>query len=328
MLNFAQNLHHPSIFSSIKQWIATPPRGQTIEKWALFDGAILGEKLTNRLIKTLLPSDTYNVFEETVFSAYGSLSPHLVRLKAESSEHTLQVLLEHTQGLPSIAILNATSDVEMICNRLFWLANTSTSDGLAMYCRFADTRITGNLIELLCESQRSILRASIEQWQIVDRNGFLDTVLGRVDEFPAISTESGISVEAHEQLILTDVQYSSLINSAEADEIFQMLCEGAPDLVPDENRGLFHARLSKIVLAAREYGLEASSDIYQFSVIALATRDDFHTNPILNPSWKKITFGIGSFPSIVENWTDETWAELAGVNNPATIDAITIWGNK
>jgi hypothetical protein len=106
----------------------------------------------------------------------------------------------------------------------------------------------------------------------------------------------------------------------EADEIFQMPCEGASDLVPDENRGGFHFRLSSLVAAAHGCGLEKCKDIYQFSVIALVTSDEFYRASELDGSWARMRMGMDDFGSVVTSWPDETWNALMSIRAANSTD--------
>jgi hypothetical protein len=65
------------------------------------------------------------------------------------------------------------------------------------------------------------------------------------------------------------------------------------------------------VAAGRGQGLEKSGDIYQFSVIALATSDEFYRLPELNECWARMHARTEDFGSVVARWPDETWDALA-----------------
>lgn len=43
-MNYAQNLHDAELITSVRELVATPASGADMEKWLLFDGAVLGEK--------------------------------------------------------------------------------------------------------------------------------------------------------------------------------------------------------------------------------------------------------------------------------------------
>jgi hypothetical protein len=113
------------------------------------------------------------------------------------------------------------------------------------------------------------------------------------------------------------------MRSSEGDEIFQMLCEGTPELVPERNRGVFHDELSRLVVVARKCGLDKTADVFHFSVIALSTRYDFYLHPEVSEAWTKIANQDISFELLVGTWTDRTWEMLAEPVDQANSESST-----
>jgi hypothetical protein len=312
-MNYAQNLHDAELITSVREWTLTPASGADMAKWLLFDGAVLGEKTTKRVLRMIPQNAVQNIFIGTPLARYGLLSPHLVHLNDESVKRNfLTVVLETMNGFPAVSLIDAKSDAHTLRRCLSWLGQARTGDGLDIYCRFADTRVTPSLMRTLVENQLGTLRHCIREWRIINRLGRLDTVLSNRVEAPAERGEPRDS-EATEQLRLSDEQFSMMMNEAEADEIFQMLCEGASDLAARDKRGNFYLRLSSLVAAARERGLAQCKDIYQFSVIGLATSDEFYQVPELDECWEKMRAGIDDFSAVVASWSDETWNALANI---------------
>jgi hypothetical protein len=309
-MKYAQNLHKPELATTVQDWISTPVHGIGRAKWLLFDGAVLGAKSTKRLIRMIPGNPLQNIFFGTSLARYGFLSPHLVQITGGTGgRNWLRPALETMNGVPAVSLLDASADGETLRRCLSWLGQTRTDDGMDLYCRFADTRVTPSLMRTLVEDQLATLGQCIHEWRIVDRHGGLDTV--HVRDL-AKTTEARI-FDVTEQLRLSDKQFSMMMKAAEADEIFQMLCEGASDLVPDENPGDFHFRLSSLVAAAHGCGLEKCKDIYQFIVIALATSDQFFRASELDGSWARMRMGMDDFGSVVTSWPDETWNALISI---------------
>jgi hypothetical protein len=312
-MNYAQNLHDADLITAVRDWILTPASETDMEKWLLFDGAVLGEKTTKKVLRTIPENAIRDIFIGTPLASYGLLSPHLVHLTDERvAGNFLSAVLETMNGAPAVSFLDAKSDGQALRRCLAWLGQARTGDGLDIYCRFADTRVTPSLMRTLVENQLGTLRHCIHEWRIINRLGRLDTVLSNRVEDPAERREPRDS-EATEQLHLSDEQFSMMMNEAEADEIFQMLCEGASDLVARDNRGNFYFRLSSLVAAAHERGLAQCKDIYQFSVIGLATSDEFYQVPELNECWEKMRAQMEDFSAVVASWPDETWNALANI---------------
>lgn len=309
-LKYAQNLHAPVLATEVQEWMSTPEFGRNMERWLLFDGAVLGEKATKRLLRMIPTSRVQNIFFGTSRQSYGVLSPQLVRITSGSTGNWLSGVIDCMDGFPAVSLLNVHADRKILGQCLSWLGNASTGDGLDLYCRFADTRVTPSLMSVLYQEQVNTLRRCIHEWRVVDRLGQLrpvlnDSVRGQ------FADEAQRSSGYEQQLRLSDAQFSMMMKTAETDEIFQMLCDGASDLVPHENRGNFHVRLSRLVTAGYGQGLKSTKDIYLFCVIALATSDEFYRTPELTECWSRLRAGLADFSSLVANWPDEIWNALA-----------------
>jgi hypothetical protein len=312
MVNYMQDRPQSRVKSELDGWLGTPQACANYEKWVLVDGAVLGELILSGLLKDVRPKGVFNVLAGTEFSSYGKLAPHLIRLScAYSATEFLGCVLERSSGYPSVAVLDACSDVVHLVDTLRWLARARTEDGVELYCRFADTRVTPALMEVIHAHQRSRLANSIDGWQIIDRHGAICPLNENLNSISFSPRHSGPTESGLENLILSEQQFSSMMASCEADEIFHLFCEGATDLVPEGGLGLFHARLTKLVTAARRLGLEATGEIFQFCVIALTTQESFYLNPILVGSWQKVRHKAISFSALVADWTDETWDSLS-----------------
>ena len=312
-MTYAQDKHRPEVHLEIKQWLATPVSGDRSGKWALFDGAIVGAVQTERLCRQMRPQFVHNIFSGTEFSPYGTCAPHLVRLDdGVLASNFVRDLIESSRQLPAIAFLDAVVSFERLRAQLIRLADIQTEDGLDLYCRFADTRVTCGVVGVLDHAQRATLLQDIGRWQVLNRRGVLETVLQGGD---LIESNGEENESAPSKLVLSDMQFVAIMQGAEPDEIFQMLCDGAPDLVPDSDHSGFHRRIYLLTSAARRCGLAALADIYQFCVIALATNDNFFELPALNNSWQEIRKNSASFPQIVERWSDELWDALGGDNS-------------
>lgn len=310
-MNFAQNQQQAELVSDIQNWISVFRPGPTSEKWLLFDGAVLGAKIMRKLIRMFPATSCHNVFAGTAFERYELLSPHLVQISDVAVvAKRVPTILELMDGVPAISLLDANADGQVLRRCLSWLGHAKTEDGMELYCRFADTRVTSSLLRTLAEDQRTTLKQSIHEWRIVDRRGRLDTLL--TSDVTELAMETGaVNLNPAEHLCLNDEQFTAMMKAAEADEIFQMLCEGASDLVPTVGCGDFYLRLSKLVAAARRYGLDRCQDIYQFCVVGLTTADEFYLAPELCECWARILARLDDFGSVVASWPDETWAAIA-----------------
>jgi hypothetical protein len=306
-MDYAQNPHHVGVIPRIFEWLETPLADEKIQKWVLFDGAVLGEKLTKKTSMSFGSNRVYNLFSTSEFSVYGWGSAHLIALDLDAvSRNALDTLLRCSSGLPGVSILEGSANRKRMRDLLVSLAHARTSDGLNLYCRLADTRIAPVLIDVLSLEQRETLSKTILNWQIVGRQGLLETLFSSSKPLPT----RAVAGELLEPLVLSDAQYSKMMRMSEADEIFQMLCDGAPELVPISDRGDFQRLLAGIIAAAHARKIELTSEIYQFSVIALTTRPDFFLLPVLDTFWDKLRIWPNTFSRLVDEWDDATWSSL------------------
>jgi hypothetical protein len=316
VMKYMQDLPQPQTYDELVGWVATPQPCEDHEKWVLVDGAVLGKKLTKSLFAFVRREGVVSVLADTEFSSYGEFAPHLIRLSHAYSAHKLlRFLVEDGAGCPAISVLDAFSDKAALVSVLRWLARASTEDGVEMYCRFADTRITSTLFKFLCTHQNSELVPYIGRWQVIDRYGALQTVFSNKSISADSRTCYAQTDHSSKQLIFSDRQFASIMNACEADEIFYLLSEGATELVPEANFGQFHDRLANLVISARRYGLESTAEIFRFCVVALATRDTFFLDPIISSLWTQIRERKVSFSDSVESWPDETWTALSSTGS-------------
>ena len=296
------------------RWLGKPTLVKNSAKWLLFDTSLIEQNELIRLIKSQQYLFFNNVFIKSRFEVYGLYAPHLIRLdevQTTTQAEFLTDLLNLSSGIPVLAALDASDDLTSLSDCLTWFAQAFTPDGLELYCRFADTRITPELLQVLDAEQKLRLQQNILQWQIVNRMGTLEALLPNIkpqlDDDPS-PFQKFISSKA---FTLSDAQFAGLMDSAEADQIFQNLCENNPTMVPVSDRGVFHKRLETIVKRAHQYGLESHTDLLLFTMIALSTHDKFDAHPVLKKTWLSIKEQGDSFSKSVSTWSDSVWSELS-----------------
>lgn len=312
-MDYATNPHLPELHAQLTQWLHRPTLVKHSAKWLLLDASLLEQNAFERLTKPYADTHLYNVFSKSRFEVYGLYAPHLLRidqLAQPAQSSFIADLLKLTNGIPALAALDACEDTVSLRECLTWFAQAFTPDGLELYCRIADTRITPALVQVLDEEQRIKLGQNVLQWQVVNRLGLLEALLPNIkpqkdDETPFKKFSSG------KPFTLTNAQFAEVMQKSEADSLFQTLLEHNPDLVPATNRGLFHQRLMTIAERAHQRGIEGSTDLFTFTIVALNTHDKFDEHPVLKETWESVKQKKAGFDKLASKWTDKIWDELA-----------------
>jgi hypothetical protein len=312
-MDFASNLYRTDLHARLTQWINKPPLVNDSAKWLLIDAGLLEQDGFIRLMKPYENTHLHNVFKKSRFEVYGSYAPHLFQigqLDHHAQSAFLADLLILCNGIPALAAMDACEGVTSLSHCLSWFAQAFTPDNLELYCRLADTRITPALLQVMDDEQRVKIGQNILQWQVVNRLGTLEALLPNIkaqhkDETPFKKFTSGKS------FTLSDKQFATLMQKSEPDTVFQSLLKDNPDLVPAADRGLFHQRLETITERAHQRGIEGSTDMVMFTIVALNTGDKFDAHPVLEETWESIKQKGASFNKLVNAWPDKIWNELA-----------------
>jgi len=312
-MDFANNLYRADLHAQLTQWVNKPTLVNDSAKWLLIDAGLLEQDAFIRLMQPYENIYLHNVFKKSRFEVYGSYAPHLFQI-GQLDQHAqsafLADLLILCNGIPALAALDASEDVTSLSHCLTWFAQAFTPDNLELYCRLADTRITPVLLQVVDEEQRIKIGQNILQWQVVNRLGTLEALLPNIkaqhkDDTPFKKFTSGKS------FTLSDDQFAGLMQKSEPDTVFQSLLKDNPDLVPATDRGLFHQRLEAISARAHQRGIEGSTDMLLFTIVALNTGDKFDAHPVLEETWESIKQKGASFNKLVNAWPDKIWNELA-----------------
>ena len=311
-MDYAINLHQANLQPQITAWLNKATGVKDSTKWLLIDASLLDQNAFVRLTKPYEHTYLNNVFLNTRFEVYGLHAPHLFRinlLEDKIKVDFIKDLLNLCNGIPAIALLDAWEDAESLAQCLAWHAQCYTPDGLELYLRFADTRITPGLLQVLDDEQKLKLGENILQWQIVNRMGTLEALLPPIKPRPDDKTPF-IEFRSSKSFNLTDAQFATLMIKSEPDQLFQMLLENHADLVPGKDRGVFHQRIDTQVGNAHKHGLTSTQDLFSYTFTALTTHDKFDTQPVLEETWKNIKEKGASFTKLTDEWPDSIWNQL------------------
>ena len=312
-MNYATNPNHSNLHSLLMRWLNKPTPVKNSAKWLLLDASLIEQNDFMRLMKAQTYISFHNVFSKSRFEVYGLYAPHLIRLddaQTTTQAEFLKDLLNLSSGIPALAALDACEDITSLRECLTWFAQAFTPDGLELYCRLADTRITPGLLQVLDEEQKQMLGQNILQWQVVNRMGTLEALLPNIKAQLDDNPTPFKKFTSSKAFTLSDAQFAGLMDKAEADQVFQMLLENNPELVPDTDRGLFHQRLGKNVARAHQYGLTSADDVLFYNFVALSTHDKFDEHPLLAETWLSVKEKQTSFKELMDGWSENIWNNL------------------
>lgn len=293
---FAWTPHEPGIISLITEWAAAK---QPLEIHAMLDGSMFEPYVIKELVGHDVMLDS--AFAGTSLAGYEELGPMRCRLPP-AHQNIIQRLSTKARGIPALSFIAARCDTNSLCECLAWLARVQTEDGQEQLCRYTDTRVLASHIDSLTAEQKAALASCIGAWAWIARDGTLQEV---TFEMPA-----SIGELPRAPLILSAAQFDSVLTAAEPDILFQMLVEHSPELIPDGEAHLFHARLKKLIETAKVRGLSDLPDFFTYITIALMTDDHFDQHPAVQETWQRLKDGEGRFGEQVERWPESVIESL------------------
>lgn len=294
-MNFAQDMHSPALAHSIQPWLPKFYKSNAV-RWVLLDGSLVDEAKRAALISTANCAEL--VFPNTRFEAFGEYGPWLLQGPSLARDQGAWIaeLLAATNGRPAFSLLETNQSLSVLRQTLVELA-----DQMGFYCRFADTRVLKSLLQVLQPKQLESLATVIHRWHLLDRSGQLVESINIVPRAHAPSDAV---------LTLEPLQFDQMLEASEADNLFSTLLVSAPDLVPSEHRGVFHAKLERILQAARKRKITDAPNQTQFAILALNCGEEFHKHPVLESTWADIEHGAATLSKLAASWTDDIWAAL------------------
>lgn len=294
-MRFAYSQHDLSIKPKILAWL-NQARSEGQRVYALFDGSMFSHAEIERLTKASLhfhPALPGSPFESL------QLQGPLLWAMDDIDPNQLAILLRRTDGIPAFSLIATTKPQKQLSEVLLWLAVVQTQDGQKLHCRFADTRTLPLLLHCLAPDQIAHLATGMDEWLWVTRDGEIET-----RHFPAQAAQN---LPENEDFRLDDAQFDFMLISAEADMVFQMLAEKMPDVLPDSLPHEIHGRISSLLDTARGYGIADLSELFQYAVVALTTRDDFDRHPAIRDTWTRLEDDGLEFSELAEQWPETFW---------------------
>ena len=298
-MRFAYLRHRSAITQELATWVAKMADGG-YNTYALLDGSMFEQNDLEHLARRSV--NFQPALAGSPLESYGSHGPLLCALGPDTTPG-LNALLRRTDGIPGLSFIASRCDRTALSARLIWLAVAQTDDGPPMHCRFADTRVLPALLDSLRPDQRALLAKDVAEWTWIARDATL-----QAKAFP--SAEAAAPSAENAPFDLDEKQFASLLTSVEPDMVFQMLDQKMPELIANAAPHDIHARLVRLLAAARSHGIADLPDLFQFSVVGLCTTDHFDQHPAVQETWRLLKTGDGRFSELAQQWPEEVWRAL------------------
>ncbi|WP_411834241.1 DUF4123 domain-containing protein [Pseudoxanthomonas mexicana] len=250
-----------------------------------------------------------NAFAGSGLAAFGDKAPHFVKLPDDAaSRHAIaRKFIRLAGNATAMSWLRSEKPERMLQEIFAYLAEVRVEERrMPIHCRFADTRVLPELLQVLSVEQRRRVKCVVESWSWIGRTGELRS-WGGGSEGPGEKDESPV-------LRLSIEQFRRMQRAAEPDAVFLMLSQKTPEIVPQSEYGGFHARLCGLLDAADGFGVKAAKDRLQFVVLGLTCGEDFHAVPELQPTWRLVSGQGASLHDLMQGWSDSLWQRLDARN--------------
>ncbi|WP_211453413.1 DUF4123 domain-containing protein [Collimonas antrihumi] len=275
---FGVDPHHPELNDLI-----LTTAGELVEKYgklymyALVDGAF-DDDVGLRLWKHSQQSDSsvVSLYDNTRLSGYEECSPFLLNL----TQKNLPPLLAASEGKPMFSILQSPLTIDALQRHFAaFLQIRTTSDGLCMLVRFADTMCSQNMLNMFNDAQRSAFCSGFTAWHLINRKGTLTTIDGTCLDAtaytpPVIGEDNAIDI--------TDRQYVGLIDSSEADFILCNFAETVPQIVVGRTASTLYTMIAGLLKEMDLRGIKKDTDRRNLIVDALMMPDRYQALALLD----------------------------------------------
>lgn len=288
----------------IMAWLLRSPVPSGSTCWALLDAALVDAGDLERL-KKRWNGRVHRALDGSSLTAFGKSGPHLFEISPGEPTVAADIaaLMCRTGSVPALSWLRAHVSVAELQRLCAYLAKIRIEQRKSpLHCRFSDTRVLPELLNVLSAVQTQRVSSCISQWAWSGRLGQLEEWRGGKADGPLDDAQSlGLSID----------QFRSMQDAAEPDGMFMLLMQKAPELVPDVRRGGFHGRLAAALDLASRLQVDGVKDRLQFLVLYLSNGEDFHRAPELESTWAALRQAPApSLTELMKQWPDSTWEAL------------------
>lgn len=270
--------------------------------WLLLDAALLDERALRNVTAVIAMS---SALSGSPLVAYGSRAPRVALLPSDPDRAAdiAKRLIALDPRAPAVSVLRSASTEDELIGLFAYLAQATVDGDLPVHCRFADSRVLPGLLPRLSPSQQARLTRAVSRWTWIDH-------LGQSASWqPPVAAEA-VDADAEPHLKLSMSQVDAILAESEPDTIFALLLDTTPELVPDDRRGAFRDRLSRILVSAATLSVELPNDRLQYVILALGFGETFHQEPELQSTWQALARKQTTLQAAMQTWDDAFWDRL------------------
>jgi hypothetical protein len=310
MQPFARNAIEPAQLTAFADAICAEPE----PKWLLVDHAIV-DPGKSACASASLGWKSRPAFEGSALGTFGMSGPHLHGLPKLTPEALSRALSPWTAIEPTgagLSVVCSRAGEQALQATLAYLALATVDGELRLHCRCADARVLTNLLPVLSAAQAARVARSVQSWWWLGASG-------SVSHWPVARPQApgGAEADPLDHLHLNAKQFARMMDDGEPDIMFAMLLDKTSELVPDTGRGDFRTQLQRILATASRFAVTQAPDRLQFAVLSLASGEDFHAHPGLEPTWRNIRERGANLKQEMTTWSDALWTEIDNGRQPA-----------
>jgi len=245
-------------------------------------------------------SEVLPVYHEGRLSALREVSPILVGLSVndeQALERECRRLLHHCKGRPMLGFIQSEKRLPAIRQGWQSVLEVETSDSQLFLLRFADTRITPVIANLLQGNAWPRLCDGVDQWLCFDREGELQSL-------PLASLRAAGCDDDQETVRIDDKTLARILNAGRADALANLLYENFPEVLPADQGALVYRRLQATSELAEERGIESTADQMALAVAVCVTDGALLENEKF-PAWlDEQACASGNFADALGEWME------------------------
>lgn len=181
-----------------------------------------------------------------------------------------------------------------LASRLTTRLDAKISQGMEVLLRFYDPRVFEQLVQYLSDQQRKDFLSAGSAWWFVDRRG----------EIQAVDAQFSPAESFHSPLLLSARQEHELLDASEFDQVAEQLRLSVPRELSQVMPPKRYEFISKQVTAAREFGINSTSELSLYCALAFVYGAEFSDLPEWSTRLRLIREGKHDLTSLVSSLSE------------------------